>query len=527
MLLTRCTLKTQLWLALATAGFAGGCATSAWSAYLGAAVAPALAAARHPSQIVSNLVGLGMVEPLVVAGGAVEHALQAVAEAAAAARKSASAASAAADRIAALERTVEQVRAEAHSNRAEAEQLRDQLAHAESPASIWMLGAAAAALALLAGWLALRLSAARHAQDAAWKRATPAGRQALIAAELAERQPTAVMAFVHSDLDTAPIGPARTRPAPAWPPPAPPDGWEPPASAEEKLLRPQPLPTVATATPPRSMAKAPPDAATLAPHPPPAPTWREPTTSAQISAVALADPPLHLREEGQAPRDVSIDELLDLEQQAEFFIVLGQDDAAIELLIDHLRHTGGSSPLPYLKLLEIHRRRGDRSDYERMRARFNQRFNAYAPEWEVDLQSGRSLDDYAGILTRLQQLWTRPLDSMAELESMMFRKLRGELFDLPAYREVMFLYALARDLHEREAADCGSVDLLLPLSEGGEFSSTAPTPFRTLGNDAPRRDGGFDPRPAGPVDLDLSLDSGRPSSIFDPLEETPTHPRIR
>ena len=82
-----------------------------------------------------------------------------------------------------------------------------------------------------------------------------------------------------------------------------------------------------------------------------------------------------------------------------------------------MRATAGGSPLPYLKLLEIHHRSGDRAAYERIRLRFNQRFNAYAPEWGVDLQAGRSLEDYAGILPRLQQVWARPLDAMAELEA--------------------------------------------------------------------------------------------------------------
>jgi hypothetical protein len=104
---------------------------------------------------------------------------------------------------------------------------------------------------------------------------------------------------------------------------------------------------------------------------------------------AMAPP---LRPNDSAPRDVSIEELIDLEQQAEFFVVLGQDEAAVDLLMQHLRDTGGSSPLPYQKLLEIHHRSGDRTAYERMRVRFNQRFNAYAPEWGVDLQTGRSLD---------------------------------------------------------------------------------------------------------------------------------------
>ena len=61
-----------------------------------------------------------------------------------------------------------------------------------------------------------------------------------------------------------------------------------------------------------------------------------------------------------------------------------------------------------------------------------------------------SLEDYPGVLPRLQQVWPRPLDAMAELEALLFRRSRGELFELPAYREVLFLYALARDLLDRD-----------------------------------------------------------------------------
>ena len=39
------------------------------------------------------------------------------------------------------------------------------------------------------------------------------------------------------------------------------------------------------------------------------------------------------RPDDGAPRDVSVEELIDLEQQAEFFVVLGQDEAAIDLLM--------------------------------------------------------------------------------------------------------------------------------------------------------------------------------------------------
>ncbi|MBE0547615.1 MAG: hypothetical protein IH627_08170 [Rubrivivax sp.] len=230
--------------------------------------------------------------------------------------------------------------------------------------------------------------------------------------------------------------------------------------------------------------------------------------------------PAAVRPGDTSPRDVSIDELIDLEQQAEFFVVLGQEEAAIDLLVQHLRDTGGGSPLPYLKLLEIQHRRGDRDAYERTRARFNHRFNAYAPEWGQDMRAGRSLEDYAGVLPRLQQVWPRPLDAMAELEALLFRKSGGELFDLPAYREVLFLYALARDLLDREPVDANNVDLLLPLADGGEFSTTAPVPLGGLGHDAAAVPPGPDDRPTAPVDLDLTQATPT-ASIFDPQDTPP------
>lgn len=167
-------------------------------------------------------------------------------------------------------------------------------------------------------------------------------------------------------------------------------------------------------------------------------------------------------------RELSVEELIDLEQQAEFFIVLGQDEAAIELLMSHVRSDGGISPLPYLKLLEIYRRRGESEAYERIRDRFNRRFNAYAPDWDADLQQGRALVDYPDTIEQLQGLWATPTRVMGTLDASLFRRNKSdETFDLPAYRELLFLYSIARDLAEHGGtAPLPDVDLLLPLDEG-------------------------------------------------------------
>ena len=211
----------------------------------------------------------------------------------------------------------------------------------------------------------------------------------------------------------------------------------------------------------------------MAPTPPARPMFPPPAPAARPSGFGSSATLFPDSAMAQAPRDVSIEELIDLEQQAEFFVVLGQDDAAIDLLMGHIRGSGGTSPLPYLKLLEIYRRLGDRESYERTRARFNHRFNAYAPDWDADLQHGRSLEEYPSIMRRLEQCWRTPIDSMAELESLMFRRDSGELFDLPAYREVLFLYSMARDLLDHDGGPPTAIDVLLPLGDNTFEATTA------------------------------------------------------
>ena len=163
-------------------------------------------------------------------------------------------------------------------------------------------------------------------------------------------------------------------------------------------------------------------------------------------------------------RPMSAEELIDLEQQVEFFVVLGQDDAAIDLLMGHVRSTGGANPLPYLKLFEIYRRREEREPYERIRERFNRRFNAYAPEWGTDPEAGQELEAYPEVLTRLQVAWTSPSAAVALLDVLLFKRDAGPTFEVPAYRQLLFLYGTARELCEIDQP-APAVDLLLPIDD--------------------------------------------------------------
>lgn len=395
----------------------------------------------------------------VAAADVAASAAEAISQAQAAGKAMAAAASAAETRVAELERAIEKMRAEAQADRDALRALRQRAAKAD--ATNWqpyLLGLVLL-LGLLAAWLAVKLRRLQTEQQLAW----------LNAAMAAEKSGGAGVASVPG-ADTLAMNPSTSGPV---------------------TTRPGTLAPVFT----------------RAPAPMPEPDTEPPAQPVERTQAL----PVGWRDETEGPRDVSVEELIDLEQQAEFFSVLGQEEAAIDLLVDYLRSTGGGSPMPYLKLLEIYRRRGDREAYDRTRARFNHRFNAYAPDWDDDPAQGRSLEDYPAIVGRLQMAWSSPIDAMAELESLLFRKARGELFDLPAYRDVMFLYSLARDLLDREPLETGNVDVLLPISDGSDFTQPMSFEDTPLAGDSAMLP--LDNPPTLPVDLDVTQPS-MPESLF-------------
>ena len=234
------------------------------------------------------------------------------------------------------------------------------------------------------------------------------------------------------------------------------------------------------------------------------------------AAAAIRPQPAPTLAATEPVRELSVEELIDLEQQAEFFVVLGQDEAAIELLMSHVRNEGGISPVPYLKLLEIYKRRGEADAYERIRDRFNRRFNAYAPEWIADLQQGLPLEAYPETVHRLQDLWGSPAKAMDTLAAALFRRdPSDQTYDLPAYRELLFLYSIARDFQDHGVADIGrNVDLLLPMHD-----EAPPAPIALLVSSA---DSVFQNSAMMTQPLDLDVSMVRTEGAYEALQPAPT-----
>lgn len=188
-------------------------------------------------------------------------------------------------------------------------------------------------------------------------------------------------------------------------------------------------------------------------------------------------------------RSVATEELFDVQQQADFFVSLGQHEQAISILKAHLDESHEPSPLAYLDLLNIYHSLGRKLDYEALREDFNQVFNAGAPPFDDFSQGSRGLESYEAAFSRIQALW--PQRKVLDLiERSIFRDPQatdGEVFDLAAYRELLFLHAVAKEIvdvrRDDDDADLvGAVDFqhtaLKPLkvhpSVNGQENATLP-----------------------------------------------------
>ncbi|MCV2348601.1 hypothetical protein [Paucibacter sp. Y2R2-4] len=198
---------------------------------------------------------------------------------------------------------------------------------------------------------------------------------------------------------------------------------------------------------------------------------------------------------------VSVEALIDLEQQTDFFLVLGQEDAAVDLLQERI-NSSIESALPYLKLMEICQKRGEALAFADLAGRYALRFDAIAPTWDQDLSLGRELESYAEVMREIQGRWSDSGASMSLLQKLLSNQgLRGVNLELPALRDLLLLYSVARDRSEHEVRG-QEIDLFLPL----ESEVSSQTGFGMMATMVWQASHSGDPATTQPVDVDIVLD---------------------
>ncbi|MFY8118852.1 MAG: hypothetical protein ACOVLH_13655, partial [Roseateles sp.] len=137
---------------------------------------------------------------------------------------------------------------------------------------------------------------------------------------------------------------------------------------------------------------------------------------------------------------LAVEGLIDLDQQVDFFQVLGQDEAAIDLLRSRL---DSATPLPHLLLLSLYRRRGDLDLLAALETDYAQRFGAAAPQQLGT--AGAGLEAHPALLARLQACWRDHGACMTLLQSLLGAAGGQQALDLASCRELLLLYGVARD----------------------------------------------------------------------------------
>ena len=151
-------------------------------------------------------------------------------------------------------------------------------------------------------------------------------------------------------------------------------------------------------------------------------------------------------------RAVKAEELFDAQQQADFFVSIGQHEQAIELLRSHIAENLETSALVYLDLFNLYHQLKRHAEYDALRVNFNQRFNTQIPTFEEYTDKNLGLEAYQHALSRIEALWPSP-KVLEVIEESLFRKpdTKAEAFNLEAYRELLMLYSVAKEIISPES----------------------------------------------------------------------------
>ena len=195
-------------------------------------------------------------------------------------------------------------------------------------------------------------------------------------------------------------------------------------------------------------------------------------------------------------RSINTQEVLDVRQQAEFFMTLGQYDDAIALLEHNIADHAESNPLVYLDLLKALHTLSRKEAFDRYRDEFNALFTGQVPPYTQFNQPGQGLDAYPELCAHIASVW--PSRAALEfIEKCLVRERNAAAdvnFDLEAFRELLLLHALVTRLSGETTSG------VVPFSAAKSAEpSTAPSP-----DTGPAPVDAALLEPAMDIDLDLS-----------------------
>ena len=199
-------------------------------------------------------------------------------------------------------------------------------------------------------------------------------------------------------------------------------------------------------------------------------------------------------------RNLNSDAVLDIRQQAEFFVSLGQAEQAAQLLRREIKESEEANPFVYLDLLALFHSLGLKGEFQQLRESFVLLFCCRIPAFTFFKNRSLDLEAYPEVLSHIAEIWSKS-GIFDWLESCIFQKPDNSGspgFDLEAFRDLLFLHSVAWILEE------------IPVSKGtvgprrvvsGASVSMQPSPTRQ------------ELQPFVTLDLDLDLDLSRTGNV--------------
>lgn len=239
-------------------------------------------------------------------------------------------------------------------------------------------------------------------------------------------------------------------------------------------------------------------------------------TATAVPAVVVAVSQEASRPNGEQsrqgnPKAINTKEMLDVRQQAEFFMALGQHDDAVKLLESNIRDSADANPMVFLDLLKIFHTLSRRADFERYREEFNQQFTGRIPPYANFLMGGNGLEVYEDICHQIIVLW--PTEYTIDfIEQCLVRLPEDDPeqgLDLEAFKDLLLLYGVLKRLDQTQDS------AVLPFStsrtahsqsDGASAAAAAAPAVMERMEPLPEIAGTVAEAPPSVMDLDLDLD---------------------
>ena len=133
------------------------------------------------------------------------------------------------------------------------------------------------------------------------------------------------------------------------------------------------------------------------------------------------------------------DETLEL---ADIMLSMGLAQGAAQTLVEHIRNNPREALFHWLKLLEIYRTSGHRSDFKNAAEQLRQHFNIQAEDWTGGSNGATpTLEDYPRVVTHLLEVWPQPAECIDYLLELLSDNRGGTRagFPQPVAEEILLL----------------------------------------------------------------------------------------